>query len=189
MKAFVYNEEKLQELMLYVAGRCEAHARFGATKLNKILFYADFFSYGARRKPITGAEYQRFQFGPAPVRLLPVEAALINSGAAVKRPGLTPGNYTEKRLIALRMARLDLFDAEEISIVESVIEAFKDASATDVSNLSHALPAWKFAKDREIIPYCTALLPQDVGCLSSKDKEWADVAVARFAAAWPPLSA
>jgi len=36
------NDRKFQELLLYVAARCEGAPTFGATKLNKILFFADF---------------------------------------------------------------------------------------------------------------------------------------------------
>ncbi len=42
-----YDERKLKEFILYVADRCEADPTFGAVKLNKILFYADFLAFAS----------------------------------------------------------------------------------------------------------------------------------------------
>ena len=36
------NDEKLRELIVYISDRCETDETFGAVKLNKILFLADF---------------------------------------------------------------------------------------------------------------------------------------------------
>ncbi len=46
--------EKLRELVLYIADKCEEDRTFGAVKLNKILFYADFISFAEYGEPITG---------------------------------------------------------------------------------------------------------------------------------------
>ncbi|MBK9516193.1 MAG: SocA family protein [Anaeromyxobacter sp.] len=182
-RGFDYDEHKLGELIVYIASKCEKHVRFGATKLNKILFYADFIAYENLGKPITGAEYQKLPHGPAPVRLLPVQAQLVALQAVVKREGVTPGGYTEKRLVPLRRANLKGFEPDEIAVVDEVIEAFKDASAVAVSEFSHRMPGWKFALDNEVIPYFTALLPEDVGPLSTGDATWAGLVVERFASA------
>lgn len=168
-----YNEAKLAELIVYVAAKCEKHERFGATKLNKILFYSDFTSYLERGIPITGAEYQRLKYGPAPVRLLPVQGDLVRSGAVVNRESVVPGGSLEKRLIPLRPADLDLFDAKDIAIVDHVIDLFQHHSAVAVSELSHRLPCWKLAADGERIPYFTALLPEEVPPLWPRDTGWA----------------
>ena len=45
-------EAKLKELMLYVADKCSQDPNFGATKLNKILWWANFLAFGKIRKPV-----------------------------------------------------------------------------------------------------------------------------------------
>ena len=40
-----YNERKFKELVLYVAHRCGLDPNFGAVKLNKELFFSDFWAY------------------------------------------------------------------------------------------------------------------------------------------------
>lgn len=180
MRTFPYDEKKLGELMVYVASKCERHERFGAVKLNKVLFYADFVAYTWRGKPITGAEYRRLQFSPAPVRLLAIERALTSTNAVVKRATVAPGGHQENRLIPLRTADLSLFEAEEIAIVDQVVEALKDHTAKDVSECSHRFPGWGFAGDNEVIPYFTALLPEAVGPLSIRDTKWVNGVISQF---------
>jgi hypothetical protein len=179
-----YYESKLAELIVYIAAKCQLHARFGATKLNKILFYADFLSYQERGKAITGAEYQKLPHGPAPVRLKPVEEALISSMAVVKQEtSLFAGSkYIEKRLIALRQPNLSMFDGEEIALVDSVIDQMKDLTGKDVSDISHGFLGWQLARPNERIPYFTVYLPDEVAPLSAKDAEWAESVVKRMAA-------
>jgi hypothetical protein len=170
-----YHEDRLKELTLHVAARCQRHRHFGVTKLNKILFFADFIAYKRRGVPITGAKYMRGQFGPVPAEGVHVRQALVAEGrAAMQRHPVTPGEpVMEKRLLALVPANLSIFEPEHIAIVEEVIEAFRQSSGRAVSDLSHALPGWKLALDGEEIPYFTALLPKEPQPLGPRDAEWA----------------
>ncbi len=54
-----YDELELTELDVYVAQGLEADRAGGATKLNKILFFADFAHVRRTGGPITGAAYQK----------------------------------------------------------------------------------------------------------------------------------
>jgi Protein of unknown function (DUF4065) len=148
---------RLQELILYVANRCDCDSSFGATKLNKILFYADFIAYIRLGQPITGAVYQRLPHGPAPRALVPVKREMIEDGVAVERQKIVYGK-TQKRLVPLREANLDLFSAHHIAVVDEVIEVLSNHNAVQVSELSHQFPGWSLAENKEAIPYYTALL-------------------------------
>jgi hypothetical protein len=152
------SDERLKELILYVADRCEYHQRFGATEISKILFYADFVAYVKLGLPITGAEYQCLPQGPAPRRLLPIKAQLIANREAVEHEKHVYSRF-QKRIIPIREANLGWFTADEISIVDKIIEALESKSADDVNELSHQLPGWELANDGETIPYHTALIP------------------------------
>ena len=72
-------EKRLAELMLHIAHRCEDDPGFGATKLNKILWWSDFLSYARNGEPITGVEYQRLGNGPAPKRLVPIRKKMVSA--------------------------------------------------------------------------------------------------------------
>jgi hypothetical protein len=149
--------EKFRELLLYVATRSEGDPHFGATKLNKILFYADFWAYKKLGKPITGQPYQRLGRGPAPKKLLPVTRKMEKAGdcAWVVRDHF---GLPQKRLVALRAPDLSRFSGEEISIVDSVLRELEPFNATEVSELSHRFLGWQLARDKEEIPYSTVFL-------------------------------
>lgn len=151
------DEEKFAELILYVAHKIGTDPTGGATKINKILFSSEFASVRARGKPITGVEYQKLPNGPAPRRLLPIRNRLIDEGAAVRRQDSYFGKALH-RLDPQRPANEDLFDDEELRIVDQVIEALWGKSATEVSQLSHSEKGWQMVEDGETIPYSAAFL-------------------------------
>ena len=156
--------------MLYIAQRCQGHARFGGTKLNKILFYSDFFSYGKKGTPITGAEYFKLEFGPVPKRLMAVQSNLEDAGDAVVQKSDFLGKE-QKRLVALRDPDLSLFRADEIELVNKVIEKLEHMSAEEVSDLSH-IRIWRITKLKQSIPYQAYFV-------SDKDADEADIDAAR----------
>lgn len=151
------DDAKLGELMLYVARRCEPDHTFGATKLNKILFFTDFLAYLRTGSPITGQRYQKLEFGPAPRRLLPVQERLIQRAAAAigKR-----GHFgkTQTRLIALREPDLSRFSGVEIAIVDEVLTMLSNHDARAASELSHRFLGWQVAPLGADIPYESALI-------------------------------
>ena len=160
-------DDRLRQLILYIAQQCEGQRTFGATKLNKILYYSDFISYARYGEPITGALYMRLPNGPAPVRLLPVRDAMVLSGDIVIRERKFYQNI-QLRIIALTDPDIDtLFKPRDIALVDEVIRTLSSKTAAEVSDLSHGI-AWKIAGDRELIPYESILLaepalrPQDV---------------------------
>src|SRR5438132_6872604 len=96
------DEEKLGELILYISQKCATDSKFGAVKLNKILYLSDFLAFGNWNEPITGVEYQHLRKGPAPRRLVPVRDTLRSQGdIAVQEIPLKSGNI-QKRTVNLR---------------------------------------------------------------------------------------
>lgn len=153
------DEHKLRELILYVARRCEEDPHFGSTKLNKILFYSDFVTYGATARPITGVEYQKLQHGPAPRRLKPILDAMAEAGECAIQYREHFG-YVQRRPVALRDPDLRAFSGEEINRVEQVLRNLWGHTASEVSDLSHHLHGWEVAELGETIPYQAVFLGQ-----------------------------
>jgi hypothetical protein len=152
LKSVEYDEHRFAEIVLYVAKKIESDPTGGATKLNKILFFADFAFQRAHGHPITGAEYQRLKNGPAPRRLKPVREALINAGAAVFRKD-DYFSYPLDRLVAKREPAPDLLSEEEQGTLDGVISSLWARTATEVSELSHKEMAWQLVDDGQTIPY------------------------------------
>jgi uncharacterized phage-associated protein len=153
-----FDQDKFKELVLYIASHSAEDPTFGATKLNKILYFSDFWAYVQLGAPVTGATYQRLEHGPAPRQMLPVRTLLFREGAAriETRPRF---NLPQRRLVALREPNLDVFSKEELLLVDEVIDALRPYSAVEVSELSHQLAiGWQLAEVGEEIPYQTAFL-------------------------------
>jgi hypothetical protein len=166
-----YDRGRFAELMLYVAAKCAADPSFGATKLNKILFYSDFIAFETYGVALTGATYQKLERGPAPKQLLPALRELENKREAA----LTTQTYfgrTQKRVVALRAPDLRQFSATELKLVDDVIDTMWGRSANLVSELSHLERGWQIVDMNDEIPYWTVFIDQDQ-TMSVDDIAWA----------------
>jgi hypothetical protein len=149
-------KERLRELMLFIADRCENEPTFGATKLNKILFYADFMSYALYGEPITGVTYKKLDRGPVPTVLKLVRDEMEVQGDIVVKKS-SYHNLVQHRVISLREANLKKLKARDIKLVDEVIQALSKHNASEVSELSHNR-AWQIPGYGEPIPYEAAFL-------------------------------
>jgi hypothetical protein len=156
-RPFRPDDAKLRELILLISSLSEGDPTFGAVKLNKLLFHCDFSAYLTYGRPITGQEYFALKQGPAPRRLLPITKSM----QARKELAYQQTEYygrIQQRPIALRKPNLQLFTAQEVALVDSIILKWRGKNATEVSDRSHLFIGWKVVGERETIPYSTALI-------------------------------
>lgn len=152
-----YDEDRFKELVLYIAEKAADDPTFGDTKLNKVLFFSDFFAYAFHGKPITGAEYQKLQFGPAPRRLLPARQALVSEGRA---DVVAKGRQIKQTVtVARRSPDRRLFDTAQLDLVDEVFEMLRKDTAASASEFSHQASAgWQIVEQGETIPYETVFV-------------------------------
>jgi antitoxin SocA-like protein len=161
MRSFKQDTKKFKELILYICEKSAMDKSFGATKLNKILFFSDFWTYALLGNPITGVEYMKLPFGPAPRPLLPIRRQMEKDGElAIQETNLDP-EMARKRPINLRAANLSEFSGEEIAVVDNAIDFCRNATAQAVSRYSHSWHGWRAARDTETIPYETVFISDD----------------------------
>src|ERR1700733_8713255 len=146
-------EQRFRELLVYISAKCERDPKFGATKLNKILYFSDFLAFAQFGEPITGFEYQRERNGPVPKRLVPIRDQMVRAGDLAVQPVPLLGGKVQKRTVNLRQPRLEVFTPEQIALVDSIIEKFWGFNADEVSDLSHQMVGWKIAEPGESVPY------------------------------------
>jgi uncharacterized phage-associated protein len=151
------NDAKLEELILFISSRSEDDERFGSTKLNKLLFFADFTAYINLGTAITNHPYMRLPNGPAPKAMLPTLKRMVEKGILAIKERDHFGKM-QKVPVALRKADLKEFTSDEIAIVAEVMDCLRRKNAKGISSLSHKFDGWKLAKDREEIPYEVALV-------------------------------
>jgi len=153
----IYDEDKFKELVLYIAGKCSDDPDYGATKLNKILFYSEFHSYGKYGESITKMPYFRLENGPAPKYMKPIRDQMLEDKEIVIH--LKPRfSYTQHRVVPLREANLQKLNARDITIVDEVISALRGVNADRVSRYSHLEVGVHVASEREEIPYQSVFL-------------------------------
>jgi hypothetical protein len=139
--------EKLKRLIHYVAWKAGARDWFGATKLYKVLWFADARQFVLTKKPITGAVYIREKYGPVPKHAMIARAQLEKEGAikSAKEGKLT-------RIVALVAPDVSMFSTDELKTVDYWIEYIdKEHTAKSISEATHDY-AWDIAQMGEEIP-------------------------------------
>ena len=139
---------KLGEMMVYFAGLPYTWR----TKLNKLLFYADFLHRKRHGRPISGSRYVHMQFGPVPADFYTLQAALVDQ-ASIMEECQEAGDRNGTLFRALRPADLGLFDKHEIETLNDIARIFADWSASRLTEFSHREPAWSETSDRDTILY------------------------------------
>jgi uncharacterized phage-associated protein len=155
----VADEAKLAELLLYVADALMEDPAGGATKVNKVLYYAETAHVRAHGVPITGGPYRKLPNGPAPTFLVQIRNRLIANDEAELRHDEYFG-YALDRLVPLRAIDRDLFTLSERHTTDQVVKAFWGMTAQQLSDRSHKERPYILAKDDEDIPLYTAFLSE-----------------------------
>jgi hypothetical protein len=151
------NDKKLTELILLIAEWSQADPKFGAIKLNKLLFHCDFSAFLTFGNPITGQDYFALPQGPAPKRLKPITEKM-KQREELAYQNVPYHGYTQQRPCALRTADVSAFTPQEVKLIHQTVHKFWTMSATEISDHSHLFLGWKVAREGEVIPYSTALV-------------------------------
>jgi putative zinc finger/helix-turn-helix YgiT family protein len=142
-----YSQDKFYELTyLFVKEAKKNGENMTETKLNKLLFYADFNHYKKLGKGITGSKYLKFQFGPVPNR-----SQLKYSANPYISFFKTDEDKTQIDIIS-NPIKWHLTEFEK-KIVEVVYSYFKNSNASVISDISHQENAWTKTELFEEISY------------------------------------
>lgn len=154
-----FNEDKFRALVLYITWQTRDDPRFGRTKLAKTLFYSDFDAYADDGRPLTGARYEHYPFGPFPPALSDVQGELVGAGVAELRGGAFEGD--EKKLVPLQEPDPSSLELWERQFLDAKIAGLAEHETWRVSERSHEHPGWLATVDEEEIPYETALISRE----------------------------
>lgn len=123
-------------LVHYVIHSAPRH--LGATKLNKVLWFADVVAYRRLGRSLTGAQtYRRMPFGPVPTGIDFIITDLKDEGAIVEEQAPTiVGNRRE--FVSKTPPNVDCFSRQEIALVHEVLAFVQRMTAEEASDLSHS---------------------------------------------------
>jgi uncharacterized phage-associated protein len=155
-----FDREKFLDAIHFIIDACRRSPELlGKTKLHKCLYYSDMLHFVVSRRPLTGAEYVKAQFGPTARYLEWGLKTLRERGRISIRQeeyfGLGKyAFYSEQEPQSNRLSD------EEKALMGEVIAFVCERTAREISEISHAAP-WQNAKMGERIPYSSAhlLLP------------------------------
>lgn len=135
------NFEKFTEMVVYFSEKIEPFK----TKMNKLLFYADFLMFKQSCFSISGMRYKAIDMGPVPNNFQSLFEYLSNKGEIDIYTTEFSNGYTGEQFKARkdRPFKADLFSANELEILEKVAKVFKETSTNDIIELSHLEEAWK----------------------------------------------
>lgn len=126
------------------------------TKLNKLLFYADFKHFKEYTVSITGARYAHVTFGPAPDNFEHYFAVLISDKSLAVEEITYSDEIEGEKFRALIQPDLSLFSDSELKILATVKEIFKDFNAGRITRFSHEEQGYKDTSTGDIISYAYA---------------------------------
>jgi putative zinc finger/helix-turn-helix YgiT family protein len=123
------------------------------TKLNKLLFYADFKHFKEYTVSITGARYAHIPFGPAPDKYALYFATLVENGSLVIREVAFSENAIGEEFSSAKQPDLSLFSDSELKVLATVKEYFNDFNAKKITDFSHDEKGYKETPQGQIISY------------------------------------
>lgn len=142
---------RLHNILLFVINRCGG---VFPTKMNKLLFYADFCHYRKCGQGLTGLTYRAIQYGPVPFRWNLVYGLFDDVCAELVE--FSPD------VCGTRLTTDSTVDVSELSGTEQatlsfVCDKFADATSRELSLASHGEEAWrKFVGTQEPVDYALA---------------------------------
>ncbi|MFM8913839.1 MAG: type II toxin-antitoxin system antitoxin SocA domain-containing protein, partial [Flammeovirgaceae bacterium] len=150
------NLEKFTEMVVFFTQELQPYK----TRLNKLLFYADFSHFKNYGISISGCRYRAIDKGPVPFNYGSLfEFAANNDFVDILQSEETDGRMREKFVThGNRLFNEKLFAKEEIETIQRVSKKFAKTYSKDIIELSHEEDGWKenFRDGKKIISYIDA---------------------------------
>ena len=161
---------RLEQLIHYIVAVTPPE-KLGATKLAKILWFADVDFYRQTGETISHSNsYKKRDNGPLHVDFYNAIARLKQNHCIEERLAPTPVGY-RKEFVWLKQPNVSGFSGQEIATLQRHIDIISKMSAKQVSDLSHVEP-WNSAYDGEYLPIAAAAV--QFGDVSDDDLAWAE---------------
>ena len=157
------NFEKFTEMVVFFSEKLSPFK----TKMNKLLFYADFLMFKQSCFSISGVRYKAIDMGPVPTNFQSIFEYLANNNYLDIHTTEFPQGYTGEQFMAKkdRSFNANLFTKNELETLEKVADVFKETSTNDIITLSHLEEAWKQnEKNKRVISYEYAFELNQLDC-------------------------
>jgi hypothetical protein len=134
----------------YVIARTEP-SELGYVKLNKILWYSDLEYYRRHGESLTSLQhYTRMPQGPMSKDVSRAVRFLEKQGRVTERRTKVI-DFTRRELIWLKEPALSEFTAEQIDLLNQVIDIIAPLTADQISKITHDDPLWNELKNNDLM--------------------------------------
>jgi len=150
--------DKFVEMVIFFTR--EVQPNLWKTKLNKMLFYADFLHFKKSVQSISGCRYRAIDMGPVPnnfhslfdymVRNEYIDSTITTFANGSIGEQFTP--HTQRSFDASRLTET------ELETLQEVVSRFKTIKTSDIVTISHQEQAWEknFKNGKKLISYLDA---------------------------------
>jgi len=131
---------KLAEMVLFFSEQLKPWK----TKLNKLLFYADFKNFSLNGNSISGLIYRAIPMGPVPDKFQSIYDYLTNEKIVeVNTTCFSDGGIGEQFFSTKEKSfNKNLFTENELKVLNDVVDRFRNTSTNEIVEISHKEKAW-----------------------------------------------
>lgn len=156
MEHFHKYSSKLKNLVLYVLSK-KTYNDEGIKKLNKILYFIDFYFYKKHEKLISDVNYAKAERGPIIDNYKAIFTELVQEGVLSFDSSKGPILFSPQQ-----SPNLSAFTADEIAHIDDILEKYGRLTSKELESISHSQQPWILTeKYGDIIDPDLALLIDD----------------------------
>ncbi len=146
------NLQKFKEVMLYILNKVGSKPNIGETVIYKLLYFVDFDFYEKFEEQLVGATYMKNQFGPTPIEFAKIVEQMIKKGE-IEKVKSDYFSYPQTKYLPRIKPDLSRLKANEIEVIDNVLNRLSDMNASQISDYSHNDVPWLTTSDGDTIEY------------------------------------
>ncbi len=146
------NLEKFKEIFLYILNKVGSKPNVGETVIYKFLYFIDFDFYEKYEEQLIGATYLKNKYGPTPLEFRKIVNRMIENKEIMKVKD-NYFTYPQTKYLPLRKPDLSKLKANEMEVINEVLNKLSEMNAAQISKYSHNDVPWLTTVNGETIEY------------------------------------
>jgi transcriptional regulator with XRE-family HTH domain len=146
------NIKKFREVLLYILTKVGSKPNVGEAVLYKLLYFIDFNYYEKYEEQLVGATYIKNTYGPTPKEFIKIVSDMEKRQELMKVEDKY-FQYPQRKYLPLRSPDLSVLQAQEIKMIDEVLERLSDMNANKISDYSHNDVPWITTRNGDVIKY------------------------------------
>lgn len=146
------NLRKFKEVLLYILNKVGAKENIGETVIYKLLYFMDFDFYEKYEEQLVGATYIKNKYGPTPVEFVKIVEKMTKD-EEIEKVKSAYFKLQQTKYLPRRKPDLTKLQANEIEVIDDVLNRLSEMNASQISAYSHNDVPWMTTADGEAIEY------------------------------------